>query len=215
MKLFPVHEKNDNGFTLIELVIAMALGLVILTAIYSVSIITKKTYSVQDQIVMMQQNARASMDMMTREIKMAGYDPIAGVANSRIIGAQTNSIRFTLDITSTYGEDRPDGDTDDPNEDVTYALYTPADGIQKLGRAIHGGTPQPIAEHIQSLQFIYRDSGGSQMTTPVATPSNIRSIEITLVARTPEPDPKYTHPSFGDHYRRYTLTSTVIPRNLK
>ncbi len=66
------------GFSLIELLIAMAIGLVVLGAMYSVFTIQNKTFGSQEQYVEMQQNVRAAMDMISREIRMAGYDP-AGV----------------------------------------------------------------------------------------------------------------------------------------
>ncbi len=202
--------QKESGFTLIEVIVAMALGLVILIGVYNLLTYTSKSYRVQDRVVEMHQNARTAMDIMTRELKMAGYDPL-GIANARVISAQENQIRFTLDITSTYSGDHPDGDTQDPNEDITYALYTPSDGIQKLGRAPHGGTFQPIAEHIQSLEFAYRNENGALLGTPVANPSDIRSIDITLTARTSDPDPNYPH---NGGYRTYVLTAQVIPRNL-
>ena len=60
---------------MVELLVAMAIGLVVLSAMYSVFTIQNKTFSKQEQIVEMQQNTRAAMDMMSREIRMAGYDP--------------------------------------------------------------------------------------------------------------------------------------------
>ena len=53
--------------------IAMTIGLIILAALTSTFIIQRKTYAVQEQTVEMVQTARAAMDMMSREIRMAGY----------------------------------------------------------------------------------------------------------------------------------------------
>ena len=66
---------GEGGFSLVELLIAMAVGLVVLGAVYSVFIIQNKTFSTQADVVEMQQSVRTGMDMMTREIGMAGYDP--------------------------------------------------------------------------------------------------------------------------------------------
>jgi len=67
-----------QGFTLIELLIAMALALVIIASLSSTFIIQQKTYRTQEQIAEMTQNARAAIDIMTREIRMTGY----GIINS-------------------------------------------------------------------------------------------------------------------------------------
>jgi type IV pilus assembly protein PilW len=198
--------ESDRGFTMIELLIAMAVGLVLLGAMYGVFTMHNKTFGTQERIAEMQQNARAAMDIMTREIRMAGYDPLDS-AGAGLVSAASGSINFTLDITSTSGPDSPDGDTEDPNENITYSLYT-TDGIQKLGRKSQAtAIIQPVAEHVQSLAFQYWNAAGG---TP-ATIADIRRIQATITVRTTKPDPDYT-PNGG--YRTYTLTSVITPRNL-
>lgn len=64
---------TEQGFTLVELLIGMALALVILTSLSSTFILQQKTYDVQQQIAEMNQNARAAMDIISREIMMTGY----------------------------------------------------------------------------------------------------------------------------------------------
>ncbi|MEA2014583.1 MAG: prepilin-type N-terminal cleavage/methylation domain-containing protein [Thermodesulfobacteriota bacterium] len=195
---------KDDGFTIIELLIAMVVGLVLLGAMYSVFTMHNKIFNTQEQIAEMQQNARAAMDIMTREIRMAGYDPL-GSAGAGIISAASDSLNFTLDTTGTA--DSPDGDINDSNENITYSLYTTS-GIQKLGRkSTAAASNQPVAEHVQSLAFQYRDANGA--TT--ATPANVRRIQVTLTVQTAIPDPDY---AVNSGYRTYSLTSVITPRNL-
>ena len=210
MKLLYYLSKNkENGFTLIELLISMTIGLIILTALSSTFLMQRKIYDVQEQIVEMVQTARAAMDMMTREIRMAGYDP-SGLANAGIVTVTSNSINFTLDITDDAETGPPDGDTGDSNENITYSLYT-EDGIQKLGRKSKvGASNQPVAEHVQSLEFQYWDKDGVLLATPVPA-ADVRRIEVVIKVRTAKPDFGYT-PNSG--YRTYTLTSFITPRNL-
>ena len=227
MNLLNYLSKNkESGFTLVELLIAMTIGLIILGALSSTFLMQRKVYGVQEQIVEMVQTARAAMDMMSREIRMAGYDP-KGSAGAEIITASTNSIRFTIDITGgeSDGIDNDgdgnvdeadeaafgDGDTSDSNENITYSLYTPADGIQKLGRKSKAGANnQPVAEHVQSLEFQYWDEDGVLLATPVSA-ADVRRIEVTIKVRTAKPDADY---STNGGYRTHTLTSFITPRNL-
>jgi type IV pilus assembly protein PilW len=204
--------KRDGGFSLIELLIAMAVGLIALGAMYGVFNMHRKALDIQEQIAEMQQSARAAMEFMSREIRMAGYNPHPELnPTGVVVGIQTatsSSLTFSLDIRGDNEGDPPDGDTGDSNEYITYSLYTPEDGIQKLGRrSAADATFQPVAEHIQSLTFQYWDANGN--TT--ATAADIRRIQVTIVARTAKPDPGYT-PNSG--YRTYTLTSVIDPRNL-
>ena len=213
---------NKKAFTLIELLVALAISGVVMAGIYSAYYSQQKSYVTQEQVAAMQQNLRAAMYIMQREIRMAGCDPTED-AGAEIKTANTNSIRFTSDITDDAGTGNPDGDTDDTNEDVTYSLYT-ADGIQKLGRKSPStAINQPVAENIDALDFVYLDANGA--TT--ATLANIRSVQITLVARTGRVDPGYTNntvyknqqlttilPAQNDNFRRKRLTAEVKCRNL-
>lgn len=195
--MFNINRKDQKrapGFSLIELLIAIAISGIVLGAVSSLFIMQNKSYSVQEQVAEMQQNARAAMDIMTREIRTAGCDP-GGSANAGIVSATSSSINFTQD---TNG----DGDTADANENITYSFYT-SSGIQKIGRNTGGGN-QPVAENIQSLAFAYLDSNGN----PTAVIANIRQIDLTITARTAEPDPD------SGSYRTCTLTSLITPRNL-
>lgn len=227
-----VSKSNNKGFTLIELLVAMAISGIVMAGVYSVFYTQQKSYVAQEQVVSMQQNLRAAMYYMQREIRMAGCDPTKGAgAGIQNMGwdygeNRYTSIRFTEDIRGSSVGSNPDGDTNDPNEDITYSLYT-ADGIQKLGRkSTSTANNQPVAENIDALDFVYLDANG----TPTATLASIRSVQITLVARTGRVDPGYTNnePFYNqnpdgqeliytapnDSFRRKRLTTEVKCRNL-
>jgi type IV pilus assembly protein PilW len=183
-------DKEEHGFTLIELLIAMALALVIIAALSSAFVSQRKTYAVHEQISEMIQNARAAMDMISREVKMAGYDP-TGVG---IVGIPYNSTQLEI-----RADLNGDGDTSDSHEDIIY-------DYDSSNKCIDRST-QPFAENIQSFTFQYYDANGNTTTTA----ADIREIEITITARTAEPDPDYASNS---GYRTHTLTSRVTPPNL-
>jgi type IV pilus assembly protein PilW len=226
----------DKGFTLIELLVAMAIAGVVMAGIYSAYSSQQRSYIVQEQVAGMQQNLRASMDLMEREIRMAGCDPTGG-AGAKIIKADIAELQFTIDLNE-------DGDvsssTGNPNEQIRYKL-TDSGG---LGREIWSGGLQPVAENIDALNFVYLDQRLSDgidndgdgtideydeavMATPVVNTGNIRSIQITMIARSSRVDRRYTDTDvymnqqttviFGpknDHFRRKLLTAQVCCRNL-
>jgi prepilin-type N-terminal cleavage/methylation domain-containing protein len=94
--------KKKRGVTLIELLIALVLSSILTAALYRVFIGQHKTYTVQDQVADMQQNARIAIGQMTREIRMAGYGgnllAVFGNINgfTDIITPANNSITFLL-----------------------------------------------------------------------------------------------------------------------
>jgi prepilin-type N-terminal cleavage/methylation domain-containing protein len=59
--------------TLVEVLVVSVISSILMAAVYSLFISQQKSYGTQDQVVEMQQTLRASIDRMTREIRMAGY----------------------------------------------------------------------------------------------------------------------------------------------
>jgi type IV pilus assembly protein PilW len=205
--------KTTSGFTLIELIIAMSLGLIVLGSLYGVFTMQNRTASVQEQIADMQQNARAGLEILMRDIRMAGYNPsktipwTSGTAPA-ITAATANSLSMVADLN---GNGNTATDASNLEETITYDLYHD-NGVSCLGRTANG-TRQPVVEHIESLAFVYYDRDGSALSIPPAL-SSVRKIQATITARSALPDERYVDPVYGDHYRRYTLTSQVTPRNL-
>jgi type IV pilus assembly protein PilW len=187
----------------------MALTMMLIIALYGSFDIQYKHLNVQEQMADMQQSARTAMDRMTREIRMAGHNPLR-VTTSPAIGiltAAANAIQFSLDITGGTAAGEADGNTTSLNENITYGLFT-AGGSQRLGRkAASGGDYQTVADNVQSVQFVYYDHDGNILSAPVSAVSQIRRIKVNLTLRTAKEDP-----GFG--CRTFTLESYVTPRNL-
>ena len=216
-------KQNENGFTLVELLVAMAISLIVMASIGYLYYSQQKSYVAQEQIAAMQQNLRAAMYYMEREIRMAGCDPTqdANPPTPDIQTAGANTISFTLDITNTAGTGNPDGLVDGPNENVTYALAdNDGDGDNDLER-----NSNLIAENIDALDFVYLDGSGNV----TASISQIRSVQITIVAKTGRGDPGFTNNNAyfnqqdlvnpilaaqNDSFRRRRLATTIKCRNL-
>ena len=181
------NKRADSGFTLIEILVALALTGIVLGAIYAAYQSQHKTYITQESVAEMQQNLRAAMYLMVREIRMAGYDP-RGTADAGIDStSNATCIYFTEDA-----NDPPDGDTNDANENIKYSL-SGNDLRRTTGNSLScnttAGDSGTIAENISALNFVYLDADG----TTVVAPENARSVEITIVAQTSRSDPDYTN----------------------
>lgn len=218
---------NDRGFTLVELMIAMVVGMVVLGAVYALFTAQSKHLATQEQLAELHQNARAAMDIMVREISMAGYNqttapatitavnrctgtttasntPCAGITN-----AAADTIGFVADIN---GNGNTTAGEANPSENIAYDRYhseTSPAGVYSLGRTSNG-SKQPVIEYLDLLSFSYHEANGNV----TANLANIRRVKITIVTRTAKVDPNYTDATYGDHYRRYTLSSFAFPRNL-
>jgi type IV pilus assembly protein PilW len=70
---------KDRGVTLIELLIALVISSILIAAVYRTFIGQQKTYTVQEQVVDMQQNVRVAINKMMREIRMANFGNVSSV----------------------------------------------------------------------------------------------------------------------------------------
>ncbi len=232
---------NHKGFSLIELMVVMAISSIVMAGIYMFYQSNLRSHITQQALVDMQQDMRAAMYMMTREIRVAGYDPTRSTAATFTI-ASIAEVQFQLD-------DNGDGDFDagggnDPNEQVRYVLSNDADGD-----GVADGTPcnlvrqewadpvQVVALNIDALNIVYLDQDGTDLIDPAtgSVPADeirdIRSVQITIVGRSGEQLPVLfnsgtDNSSFtnqqgteilgaqNDEFRRMRLTSEVKVRNM-
>ena len=201
--------RRNNGFSLVELLVGMAISSLVLTAIYGLLITNSKSYSSLENTMGMTQDLRAATAMMIREIRMAGCDP-TGAGGIGFLDdsdddndTDANSIRFTMDTDA-------DGATTGTNEDINYYLYT-ADGIQKLGRNTggSGGTPQPVAEYITALTFTYYDDAANTLSpgTSATDREKIYRVQVSISAETPRTD------AITGAKKTQTVTTSVWVRN--
>ena len=220
MKKLETKSLGEHGFTLVELFIAMAVGCFVVAGMYTIQKSQQESCVLQEQVAVAQQNIRASKYMMVREFRMAGFDP-TGSADAAITLADSNTISFTADTRGAVFGSNPDGDTNDPNENITYSLFDcDGDGDLDLRRQDPTVVPanaavpieQMIAKNIEALDLVYFNGNLSNqidddgdgtvdeddeavMATPVAGTNldDIRSVQLTLVARLERWDDEYVN----------------------
>jgi prepilin-type N-terminal cleavage/methylation domain-containing protein len=222
--------KNIKGFTLIEILMALFVGLLLLGVIY-ISVVSGQRSSVSiERKTIAHQDARAILEIMTTEVAMASFNPnfsanvwrdpgdcvniSANQAYKGIQVATANSITLEMDIleSSVVG--------DNPNEVIGY-VYDSAN--ERVTRDVNCGGALPFLGDVpgnarsvrvinQTLgipMFRYFDGLGSEIaagTLPDSIP-NIRRIEIILAVET-----EMVTPDTGTR-RRMIYSTSVIPRN--
>ncbi|MCK5126218.1 MAG: hypothetical protein KAR42_08170 [candidate division Zixibacteria bacterium] len=66
--------KSITGMTMVELLITLLLTGIISAAMFKVYVNQHHAWIQQDNVIEMQQNARAAIDELTRQLRMSGYD---------------------------------------------------------------------------------------------------------------------------------------------
>ena len=233
--------RDDDGFTIIELMVAMVIAVVVLSGIYAAYRKQVGSYVRQEQVVEMQQNIRNAMYYMQRSMRMSGFDPqntglMGFVANFDApydtLGASTDASRIAFALDSDEDGVR------DANELELVAYRLNGDQLQKL--TFDEGAPpaanwETVADNVDALDFVYLDDNNPPniLAPPLnaAALGQIRSVQITLVARAGETPSPLVNPTTdntvyrnqqgavifnggGDNFRRLSLTAQVNCRNV-
>ncbi len=94
MNILCSEARGTRGTTLIELMIALALTGIVTLAIMKTYVTQHENYLTQEDVTTMQQGARASIDELTRQIRMAGHDLPLGLP--ALVGSNTDPDTITV-----------------------------------------------------------------------------------------------------------------------
>lgn len=105
-----ISTRHDRGFSLIELMIAMVLGLMLSAGIFTVFSGNKRSTDLNAAMADMQENARFALNQLSTDIRMAGFqgckDINRGSTNILAIGAPTDDLQNTAAFGSVVASAR-------------------------------------------------------------------------------------------------------------
>lgn len=213
--------REEGGFTLPEVLVAMVMMVTVLFALYSIFDMSIRVFSFGNNKVEAVENARIGLAKMEQEIRAAypvdqtnSKDYLffsatsASAANSSPATAPPQVMPGDKQI--TFGNDLDgNGKVQCPNtlgecEYITYKLNASSSTLLRNNTAIGSGSSSggtPVVEFVDGaagLDFSYLKSGGS----PATTESEIERVRITLRIRVP-----------GVQDGTQTLTTDVALRN--
>lgn len=199
-KQFNKTKSSKDGFTIIELMIALAIFSLVSVTLYTTVMSITRTTTAQNAAATAQQNGRTIMGLIVSELRVAGLDP-TGLANAGIVQADTTTIQFTTDLNM---DGKIGSDQSDQNENITYTFVTGC-GLVRIDPVITsdpnfadeiecGGGELIISENNlldnnnnNTLQFLYFDTMSpdptQSLTRPVTNLGAIRSVVISFELR--------------------------------
>lgn len=188
------HLSERGTVTVAELLAAVVMTAASMGAMYSMMIAQNQVFSAQDRAVEMDQTARTIMTMISRELRMAGYNPVQGISFNGITYDPVQ-LRIQADLNGN-------GVRTDTNEDITYSF-------DEANRRLLRTAPNSLIvfQNIQAFTFSYLDGNGKATTNS----ANIRQVMVSIKARAAYRDPTYPE---NNGYRTLTLQSRVTPRDL-
>jgi len=200
LKLISIKSRLD-GFTLVEVLVTMAIASISLAAIYSVFGSSQKINTSNEVTARIMQDLRLSLDLMESDIRVAGLKSPASTGSERIEKATSAEITFTADRNMKDGIDvanLTDGFQDNDFERITY-LYD--SGTKRLLQYLSDANEEAIAENVENFNFSYFDESNAV----TADTSAIRTVEVTMTIQQPSG-------TSGNISR--TMTRRIFCRNL-
>jgi type IV pilus assembly protein PilW len=86
------------GFTLVELLVAMALGLILTLAVSSVYLFTKSAFSRQEQLASLQQSVRTAFEYLATDARVAGHLGCYTGATTAPVGLSATDLRTNFGL---------------------------------------------------------------------------------------------------------------------
>jgi hypothetical protein len=211
--------------TLVELIVGAAIFLVVMLAAYQVFDASRATYSSGQRKVDVQQNARAAMDELMRQIRVAGYFP-ENFTTPPPATPLVNPIQVAANnALAIYGDVDGSGVSNVFLYCLDGTLLRRTRGAQGAAAAYTCGGGDIVADNITGLSFTYFDASNNPLPNPPTAPYQldgeavgaapvfastaergaVRCVQITLTAQEDVP---------FQQAQTYTLTSSVRLRNL-
>jgi len=192
-----------GGATLIELLASLLLMSILMAMAYGFARAALMSVRVQEVKSEVQEVSTMAVDILARELRMAGFSAAAG-AMTAVAVALPDRVEIASDFNG-------DGDSADTNEVIAYS-YDAAK--QQLMRATGGGSPQPFARNVApaGVQFTFFDAAGTQIPAAASGLSaedrqRIRRVDVLLRLEIPHPDPTVSLPVAS------TVSNSVYLRN--
>ncbi|MFQ5842691.1 MAG: PilW family protein [Thermodesulfobacteriota bacterium] len=209
-------QKRKAGFTIIELLVTLSISSILIAAAYRTFTSQSKVYHVQNEVMEMQQGVRVAMDILVRDIRMAGFSSTVSLSNPITINLVEEGIRNGTDSIAVQYQ------YNGIERTITYFVDDDANEPHLIRRVGEGGielSTDPLSNNIRDLQLTYGmdlDSDGivdQWQETPIGSEDKIIAARISVQVRSAKPDPDYIHPTTGDHFRTRQLQSMVRIRN--
>lgn len=223
------QDRRQQGFTLVEVMVAMTISLLLLAGVLQIFMSSKVTYTLQNSIGRLQENVRFSMDIMSQNVGMAGY-----TSNDAVIVPAFNAAGTAENVTANATLGFSVGATTASDTiSINYEAATDCLGNATGGTATDayflvdtdlmctgnggGGATDVLAEGVENMQILYgidteylplKNKPGDGISNTYVTADSVtdwgavRNVRIALLVSTVE------SAGSGVDHNTYTLLNT-------
>jgi type II secretory pathway pseudopilin PulG len=209
------QNKNNVGFSLIELLIAMTITLVLLGLVSTLLAGAMGTRRMESQRTDALTSAQAALNVISREVSNAGYGikkSTTNLASNGLVTTDSNNrkIHFNSNIVNSNTQ------MCDRGEDVTFYYDATTQSIVRYERYSTAIPPNcnalttetsVVVNRISDVTFVYWDYVGSSSTATSTTTPTVNTGRVTITVTVT------LEPVSGQPNQSVTFTSDVTLRN--
>lgn len=249
--MLKVHNYNNRkinsqhqGFTMVELMVAMAIGLFLISGVFQLFVANKQSTRILNNLSHIQQNGRFAIDQITSILRIAGFktDPLDTISFT-VAGSITgiDGVGTAPDEVSISFQATPDGLITDcrgiplvasvPATTVTNRFYiaNDANGISNL--FCDAPVTTPLVEDVANMQIVYGvdiDNSGTANfyvdAALVADWSQVIGVQLSLLLTSTDNNVATAAQTYvfngatvtaGDNRLHKVFNTTVALRNLE
>ncbi len=242
MKHTTHHMKHDllRGFTIVEVMVALVITSILLLGVINIFVASKTTYTLQNGVARLQENARYAIQVMTRSIQMAGYNtnsvlaaPFTAAGSTDGGGNASDTIRVSYAAatdclntdTAGTGGIATDVFTVDATPSLTCNGTAIVDGVQNLQVLYGVDTTGGLSGGPDGIADSYVPAGSVPTWGNSSLTGGITSVRIALLINTADNVNTATDGNtynlldapalgpFADQMVRRIYTQTILLRN--
>jgi len=153
--------KKQQGFSLVELMIAGVLGLLLLGGVIQLFLGSNQNYTMQDELAAMQEDGRFALMFLGDQIEMAGWtDPsstqvVSAVDFLNSSDGANDSVALSY-VRAINGTDNRDCNGDVVGSGIVTNQFSVSANNELVCTGITtGGDPQPLISGVESFQVLY------------------------------------------------------------
>ena len=232
---------KQAGFSLVEIMIALLIGLFLMGGILQMFSASQQTYRMQSNLARLQENGRFALDFLAHDLRMAGYWGCLSGTNTDVTGEDNNTgvilvdngtdsiaIKAAFTVPPILSCGTPV--TTDPtytlaSSATAYKIYTLVPSPSPTLYKSFNGIWRPLIDGIQNMQILYGiDSDGDYaanyyVAAPALAPlspdwNKVVSIRISLLVVTLD-DNLTPQPIPYNYFVNNVPTNNIMPADRK
>ncbi len=195
---------GQAGVTLVEMMIALTIGLFVALALGAIFVNAKSAFLAQDALANLHENERLGISVLTNEIQLAGYYPDPGNRNAPDALPADNNPQAVVTFAAGQGVSGASGASGASDTLAVRFVTASGDGLMNCQGSVNASGSNQLVTNVFSINASRQLQCAVNGNEPVALVNNVSSMTVLYG----------TDGSASGNIDRYLVASEVGSANL-